>query len=317
MQAVPENEALLLEDAQATIVGDYICTIRENDAIEVLHNAKECWGSIRMAPKDPKLNEETEETGDENEDNNKTLVKEDNEDKKETEKIAENTLPLQISLPGELRLMHEEELYLASQGRIRLNPQAKNHYEDVCRRSGTPDFGRMYRAYCYFRAKGYVVKVGLQFGCDYLLYRGSPDEFHAEVCALIIGGGNIKSLSWRRLKTLARLAQDVRKRLTLCHVPDDPQGEIFDVLVDDAFQRPPDTAISAKRKAKNTVITAEARKRHRASAQQEYMNTSTLPSHEKIQETQLPRHGEDDEAPLEASEYSEIAELLGCGEEEE
>ena len=37
----------------------------------------------------------------------------------------------------------------------------------------------------HFRAKGWVVKDGLQFGCDAILYRGPPDEFHAEWCVVV------------------------------------------------------------------------------------------------------------------------------------
>ena len=39
------------------------------------------------------------------------------------------------------------------------------------------DFPYQYAVYHHFRAKGYVVKDGTKFGCDFLLYKGIYDGF--------------------------------------------------------------------------------------------------------------------------------------------
>jgi len=125
----------------------------------------------------------------------------------------------------------------------------------VARRSGyatEAEFKRRYVAFAHFKEKGYVVKSGLQFGTDFLLYRGSPDEFHAEYCALVLAPTD--KVTWKRIKTLARLAQDVRKRLVLAHVDEDG---VHELVIDDAFQQPADSYSGRKE-----AISNEARKQH-------------------------------------------------------
>lgn len=154
----------------------------------------------------------------------------------------------------ELRLMPEEEVYLATRGRIRVD--ARDARASVRSRQKCPEsFDRRYAVYEKMRDKGYVVKSGLQFGTDYLLYRGTPDEYHAEYCCSVVDG----KMTWRHLKTLARLAQDVRKRLLLCELTE--EGDVVEVVVDDAFQRPPEANQSSRKRARNQLIAATAKKR--------------------------------------------------------
>lgn len=35
-------------------------------------------------------------------------------------------------------------------------------------------------AYWYYRSKGYSVKSGILYGCDYMLYRKGPNFYHSE-----------------------------------------------------------------------------------------------------------------------------------------
>ena len=68
-----------------------------------------------------------------------------------------------------------------------------------------------------------------------------------------------ETLPWTRLKTVARLAQDVRKNLLLCSPRPSPRGppananadddrdSVLVLKIDDAFQRPPETLGSRKR----------------------------------------------------------------------
>lgn len=43
-----------------------------------------------------------------------------------------------------------------------------------------PTFLPLYTTYHHFRCSGWVVKNGVQFGADWVLYRGHPGEIHSE-----------------------------------------------------------------------------------------------------------------------------------------
>lgn len=142
----------------------------------------------------------------------------------------------------ELRLTLEEEHYLQKSGRLKVER--------------TLELGDRYKVYEYMKGKGFVVKNGIQFGVDFLLYRGSPDQYHAEWCCLVVDG----PVPWSKIKTIARLAQDVRKRLVLCQVHEE---RVYEITIEDTFQKPPDVIASKKRKNKNADIASQARKKAR------------------------------------------------------
>ena len=48
------------------------------------------------------------------------------------------------------------------------------------------DFPYQYAVYHHFRAKGYVVKDGTKFGCDFLLYKEGPPFYHAQYSVRIM-----------------------------------------------------------------------------------------------------------------------------------
>jgi len=118
-------------------------------------------------------------------------------------------------------------------------------------------FLRSYAAFHHFRCKGWTVRSGLRYGCDFVLYRGHPASSHADVCVLAVrrgaagggaGGGGAAGggaggrggggkeprppfftarespsrgagpLSWLDVEIGNRLAAQVGKRLLLLHV---------------------------------------------------------------------------------------------------
>lgn len=222
----------------AELLAGTVAIVRGRSAIAKLHTRMECFGHVKLGAK-MDADWKSEYIGD-----------------------FEATSPVHEH-ETELRLMLEEEYYLASMGRIRLawleEYDAAVHWETVVSRYADPTmFEKRYTVYAHMRRKGYVVKNGIQFGTDYLLYRGSPDEFHAEYCCLVVDG----ELDWRKIKTVARLAQDVRKRLVVCDID---QGKVIEVVIDDAFQKPPDCQVSRKRRHRHQSIADHARKRHKVS----------------------------------------------------
>lgn len=91
-----------------------------------------------------------------------------------------------------------------------------------------PCFIQRYVSYHYFRSKGWVVKSGLKFGGDYLLYKDGPGIYHASYVVLtkVIFGKNAidtgelseKPLDWVTLMGLNRLTETSGKEVLLCYV---------------------------------------------------------------------------------------------------
>ena len=50
-------------------------------------------------------------------------------------------------------------------------------------------FLRSYVAFHHFRCKGWTVRSGLRYGCDFVLYQGHPAASHADVCVLAVRRG--------------------------------------------------------------------------------------------------------------------------------
>lgn len=75
-------------------------------------------------------------------------------------------------------------------------------------------FAVNYSVYHYFRSKGWVVRKGLSFGSDFLLYREGPPFYHALYSVLIqhsIDGKISPKIDWFYLSALNRLSRNVRK----------------------------------------------------------------------------------------------------------
>lgn len=89
----------------------------------------------------------------------------------------------------------------------------------------SPDFPIMYTAYHHFRSKGWVVKSGLKFGADYVLYKDGPPFYHATYTVLVrtvkenlrdVRGH--KDLTWFSLAALNRINCTAGKGLLILYV---------------------------------------------------------------------------------------------------
>ncbi|KAH8072426.1 tRNA-intron endonuclease [Aureococcus anophagefferens] len=73
---------------------------------------------------------------------------------------------------------------------------------------GDVRFDATLAVYAHFRDKKWIVKDGLQFGADFVLYRRSPDVFHAEYCVVVAERDEIDDawppLAARRLASFFR-----------------------------------------------------------------------------------------------------------------
>ncbi|UJR20953.1 hypothetical protein I4U23_024060 [Adineta vaga] len=75
-----------------------------------------------------------------------------------------------------------------------------------------------YAVYYYFRSNGWIVKCGLKFGCDYMLYKFGPSFNHANYCVSIENFWKINSSTWSFLSGLNRACLNAAKTLLLVHV---------------------------------------------------------------------------------------------------
>ncbi|CAG8476609.1 8582_t:CDS:10, partial [Dentiscutata erythropus] len=88
-----------------------------------------------------------------------------------------------------------------------------------------------YVVYHYFRSLGWVVRSGMKFGCDYVLYEKGPEYKHAEYCVIVLpyylSVTNNKNnnhfrhnvtTSWQLMSNLSRVCVQVKKSLVLCYV---------------------------------------------------------------------------------------------------
>ncbi|KAF6207577.1 hypothetical protein GE061_016024 [Apolygus lucorum] len=92
-------------------------------------------------------------------------------------------------------------------------------------RTAQSDFVESYVAYHHYRAKGWIVKSGLKYGGNFLLYSKGPAFFHASYIVVVesIGKPSIESSivgkpSWEKYSALNRIAEQSNKELIVCQV---------------------------------------------------------------------------------------------------
>lgn len=121
--------------------------------------------------------------------------------------------------------------------------------------ASVPDdpFMLSYAAYHHFRTMGWVVRSGIKFGVDYLLYNRGPAFTHAEFAVLVIPSyadeywtgtdAQKKSMesktkqSWWWLHGINRVQAQVHKTLVLCYVDVPPPDESKAVDIGSLFAR--------------------------------------------------------------------------------
>ena len=88
-------------------------------------------------------------------------------------------------------------------------------------RAADPRFPALYRTYHHFRAKGWVVKRGVKFGADFLLYKHGPPFFHASYSVRVQREGSGReeaAMSANFLAAINRVTETAAKELILARV---------------------------------------------------------------------------------------------------
>lgn len=96
-------------------------------------------------------------------------------------------------------------------------------------RAADPRFPALYRTYHHFRAKGWVVKRGIKFGADFLLYKHGPPFFHASYSVRVQreGGGREAAMSANFLAAINRVTETAAKELILARVAEDEEDKLI------------------------------------------------------------------------------------------
>uniref|UniRef100_A0A0A9WLE0 tRNA-splicing endonuclease subunit Sen2 n=3 Tax=Lygus hesperus TaxID=30085 RepID=A0A0A9WLE0_LYGHE len=92
-------------------------------------------------------------------------------------------------------------------------------------RKAQNDFVENYVAYHHYRAKGWIVKSGLKYGGNFLLYSKGPAFFHASYIVVVESIGKPgqelavdEKPSWEKYSSLNRIAEQSNKELIICQV---------------------------------------------------------------------------------------------------
>lgn len=92
-------------------------------------------------------------------------------------------------------------------------------------KSARDSFPRFYKAYAHLRAKNWVVRPGIQYGVDFVVYRHHPALVHSEYAALVFSEGNDncdgdRLRVWSDLQCSLRVCGSVAKTLLVLTVKD-------------------------------------------------------------------------------------------------
>jgi len=116
--------------------------------------------------------------------------------------------PLELSLFEALYLL-EKEVLNVYMGSKKLDKEELISYSTKL----IPRFKELYMVYRDLREKGLVLRRGLKFGCDYLVYEHGPGIDHAPYGLQVLRGG--ESIDPIDLVRMGRLLHSVRKKLVI------------------------------------------------------------------------------------------------------
>lgn len=119
-----------------------------------------------------------------------------------------------VKAPLELSLI--EALYLLEKGAIKVyRGNTELTSEDLAKigESQVEKFNALYKTYVDLRGRGFIVRRGLKFGCDYLVYKYGPGIDHAPFGVLVYCAG--EKTDPIELVRAGRLLHSVRKKLII------------------------------------------------------------------------------------------------------
>lgn len=142
----------------------------------------------------------------------------------------------QYSANEEYILSSEEAFYLCTVDRLRIMTHESEYltlkelwdYFSKGSDAGFDDFKELsprfpirFAVYNYYRKKKWVVRQGLKYGADFVLYEKGPSVDHSKYVVVIIpitNQNNYLTRNWTWVLRMSRLCSQVRKTLILCFV---------------------------------------------------------------------------------------------------
>eukprot|EP00002_Diphylleia_rotans_P002194 TRINITY_DN11367_c0_g1_i1.p1 TRINITY_DN11367_c0_g1~~TRINITY_DN11367_c0_g1_i1.p1 ORF type:complete len:274 (-),score=43.21 TRINITY_DN11367_c0_g1_i1:176-997(-) len=70
-----------------------------------------------------------------------------------------------------------------------------------------------YVSYFHLRIKGWNVRSGLKFGCDFAAYEKDPEICHAEFSVCVVPAKEVETISWLSAMSSVRVQEKVNKRM--------------------------------------------------------------------------------------------------------
>ncbi|KRY18815.1 Beta-lactamase-like protein 2, partial [Trichinella patagoniensis] len=83
------------------------------------------------------------------------------------------------------------------------------------------DFVFRFAVYLHFRRRGWIVKPGLNYGVDYVVYPDAPNNVHSQFMVIIVphwNGFHELPMTWRDAVSASRISSAVSKNVLLCGV---------------------------------------------------------------------------------------------------
>ncbi|XP_071966281.1 uncharacterized protein [Antedon mediterranea] len=97
-------------------------------------------------------------------------------------------------------------------------------WKEFCNQQPTTFLGN-YIAYHYYRSKGWVPKLGVKFGAEFILYKKGPPFYHASYSVIIkmVDQRSLESIDgpkerWSRWAGLNRVTETVAKEVLFCYI---------------------------------------------------------------------------------------------------
>ena len=131
--------------------------------------------------------------------------------------------PLELSIIEAVYLVEKKAINVIENGRLL---DWKELIETG--KSRVNKFTALYRVYVDLRKRGFVVRRGLKFGCDYLIYRFGPGIDHAPFGVLVYTDKEV--IDPIELVRSGRLLHSVRKKLVIAIVKEDEDDIKYLVL---------------------------------------------------------------------------------------
>ncbi|KAI8897236.1 tRNA intron endonuclease [Globomyces pollinis-pini] len=104
--------------------------------------------------------------------------------------------------------------------------QQWSYYRNLSREVPKQEFAVRYAVYHYYRSKGWVVRSGILFGTDYVLYKKGPEYRHSDYAVFIV----TKDIPLKSIIGKSRCCLQSKKNLLLCYVSVPPSIDTYDCL---------------------------------------------------------------------------------------